>query len=205
MPLFDLTMPLTAETPVFPGDPPFSKTTLRALEQGYTHHVCHLQSTNHTGTHIDFPSHIIPHGKTSSDFPLSTFVGPGIILEYEENSTGEITLAFIKQQQPLIVNCPRVFFKTPKNPATKKPTHLTKDAAEALVQLGVKIVGVDSLSIDAMDSDHLSVHTTLLSRDVLIVEGLRLIDAPTGKGEIIIAPLHIPHMDGLPARVFMRK
>lgn len=86
----------------------------------------------------------------------------------------------------------------------KKYVYIEPDAAEALLQKGVKIVGIDYISVDCYDAEDLSVHNILLSKEVLIVEGLELKHAPIGRGEIYIMPLHIPDMDGLPARVMIK-
>ena len=68
----------------------------------------------------------------------------------------------------------------------------------------MKVVGIDYISVDRYEDEDLSTHNTLLSKDVLIVEGLELGEIPEGRYEIFIAPMNIPQMDGLPARVFAK-
>jgi len=85
-------------------------------------------------------------------------------------------------------------------------THLLPEAAEILVDAGVKLVGTDYLSIEKFHSGHHRTHLTLLSRQVIIVEGLNLSDVPAGDYELICLPLRIAGGagDGAPARVVLR-
>ncbi len=195
MPIYDLTAPITPDSQVFPGDPSFQSDKVQSLEQGDAYNLCHLHLSNHIGTHIDFPAHVIKGGKTSSDFLMASLIGPGVILECEYPSV--ITQSFIQQKKQEIIGKEIVFFKSSE--------YIETLAAETLTHLGVKIVGVDGLSIDPIEAEDLPAHHILLSDDILIVEGLNLQDVSSGEGEITIAPLNIPDMDGLPARVIMRR
>lgn len=199
---YDLTQPLDANTPIFPGDPVFKFDSLYCLECDDKYALKHLHFCNHAGTHIDFPSHVIKGGKTSSDYSVEHFIGDGVVLEHDGVSDGKISSEFINKNAALIHN-KIVFFKKPV--ASNKATYLDEAGARLLVEHKVKIVGVDSLSIDHIDSTELPAHMILLAKNILIVEGLSLVSILAGAGEIIIAPLNIPDMDGLPARVIMRR
>ncbi len=205
--LYDLTAEISAELVAFPGDPRYCTEIVSSLEEGQKFKLCHMHLGNHTGTHVDFPAHTITGGKASSDFPLEYLTGPGIIIQVpvEEKS---ITRAFVSLQP--IMASDIVFFKTAnsqkskQDPFTEEYVYIEPDAAEELLQKGVKIVGIDYISVDRYEDEDLSVHNTLLSKEILIVEGLELKSIPEGRYEIFIVPLNIPDMDGLPARVFAK-
>ena len=156
------------------------------------------------GTHIDFPAHVIKGGKTSSDFTIDKLIGSGLIIEVPDIEES-ITSKFI-EAQPILSN-DFVFFKTANSKLSKnekitdKYVYIEPAAAEELLKKGVKIVGIDYISVDKYEYEHLPVHKSLLSNDVLIVEGLELNNAPVGRCKIFIMPININEMDGLPARV----
>ncbi|HEU5280402.1 MAG TPA: cyclase family protein [Gammaproteobacteria bacterium] len=206
--IYDLTAIINTSTVVYPGDPAYRSNDVCSLKSGDAFNLSEEHFGNHTGTHIDFPAHVISGGKTSDNFGLASLIGDGIIIEVP-NEQPSITAPFIKNLS--ILKNDIVFFKTSNSaiskhqPYTEKYVYLEKDAAIALLEKGVKIVGVDYISIDHAKADDLPVHHTLLSRDVLIVEGLELANAPIGRCKIYIIPLNIQAKDGLPARVFCKK
>ncbi len=201
---YDLTAAVTSRTVVFPGDPTFVSNDISSLEDGAKFHLCHMHMGNHTGTHIDFPAHVIKDGKTSSDFNLDHLIGSGLIIEVPDNHTS-ITKDFVASQHSIQRN-DFVFFKTANSKLSKhgefsnKYVYIEPDAAEQLLKQGVRLVGIDYISVDSYDAEDLPVHHTLLSNDVLIVEGLELNNTPIGRCKIFVIPNNIPHMDGLPVR-----
>ncbi len=203
---FDLTTKITSKTVVYPGDPSFSYESISSIKNGESFELCLMSLGNHTGTHIDFPSHVQENGKTSSDYPIDQLIGAGLIIEVPENHE-VITKQFI-QDQTDIKNNDFVFFKTKNSEISKqKPfvdnyVYIEPNASEELIRKGVKIVGIDYISVDSPHADDLPVHHSLLSNDILIVESLELNGAPIGRCKIFIITNNIPDMDGLPARVF---
>lgn len=200
----DLSAKITEAITVYPGDPSYRMEKVVCLETGSPFNLCHMHLCNHVGTHIDFPAHVLSDGKTSSDYPIDHLIGSGLIIKVPDSSRS-ITRDFVAQQT--ILRSDIVFFKT-SNSKISKQTRFTEeyvyvepDAAEELLRKGVRIVGVDYISVDRYDAEDLPVHKTLLSNEVLIVEGLELENVPIGRCEIFIMPLNIPDMDGLPARV----
>ena len=199
----DLTAPITEHTVVFPGDPEYKSENVCELATS-PFKLCHLHFGNHTGTHIDFPAHVIQGGKTSSDYQINDLIGAGIIIEVPQTEKS-ITKDFVSKQPILAKDF--VFFKTANTALSKqgkfteKYVYIEPDAAEELLKKEVRIVGIDYISVDQYSAEHLPVHQSLLSNNVLIVEGLELNKAPIGRCKIFIMPLNIPNMDGLPARV----
>lgn len=206
--LYDLTAPITNKTVVFPGDPQFSSEEVSSLSAGDQFGLCHMHFGNHTGTHIDFPAHVISGGKTSSDYPIDELIGAGLIIEVPA-SAKSITKSFVASQTEITRN-DFVFFKTTNSKISKQQpfianyVYIEPSAAEALLQKGVKMVGIDYLSVDQYGAENLPVHHTLLSNNVLIVEGLELEGVPAGRCKIYIIPNNIPEMDGLPVRAFAK-
>lgn len=205
---YDLTAPITDKTVVFPGDPQFAIENISSLSSGASYNLCHMHLGNHTGTHIDFPAHVIKGAKTSSDFRIQDLIGSGLIIEVPEELKS-ITKTFINSQTAIKKN-DFVFFKTANSRLPKQGNFNSKyvfvepDAAAELLVKGIRIVGIDYISIDSYEAEDLPVHRMLLSNDVLIVEGLALNNVPMGRCKIYIIPNNIPEMDGLPVRVLAR-
>jgi arylformamidase len=204
---YDITVNISENLATFPGDPCYQAEQVNSLEEGSHFHLNKLFLGNHTGTHIDFPSHVIKDGKTSSDFPIENLIGSGLIIEVPEEASS-VTKHFIRNL-PILKN-DFVFFKTANSKISKhalfteKYVYIEPDAAEELLMKGVKIVGIDYISVDKYESEDLPVHKCLLSNDVLIVEGLELNNVPVGRCKIYIMPMKINDMDGLPARVIAK-
>ena len=205
---YDATASLVPDTSVYPGDPTLSVESICCVGGDSCFGLAKITMSNHMGTHIDFPAHVISNGKTSSDYTLNDLSGNGIIIEVSSGRSS-VTTADINVEK--ISRNSIVFFKT-KNSEVKKTGELSSsyvyiepDAAKILVELGVKIVGIDYISVDSLENETLPTHNMLLSNDVLIVENLELKGIDPGKCNIQIAPLNIPNMDGLPARVIISK
>ena len=204
---YDLSANISEELVTFPGDPQFKSEDINSLEKGSKFHLSEIHLGNHTGTHIDFPSHVVKGGKTRNDFPIESLIGHGLIVEVPNNESS-ITKGFIKKQS--ILENDFVFFKTSNSKLSKNGkftnnyVYIEPEAAEELLKTGVKIVGIDYISVDKYESEDLPVHKSLLSNDVLIIEGLELNNIPIGRCKIYIMPMKINKMDGLPARVIVK-
>jgi len=204
----DVTADITPKTVVYPGDPHFTREEIAILGKEGPFNLEKITLSNHIGTHIDFPAHVIKEGKTSSDYSLDDLILKGIVVEVSHDQK-IITAGFVEGLDLPKEGC--VFFKT-SNSWISKQTEFTEDyvsleaiAAEILVAKDVKIVGVDYMSVDASDAYELPVHKTLLSHDVLIVENLELKNIAAGDYQVYILPLKIRNMDGLPARVMLSR
>jgi len=206
---FDVTLPMTSELIVYPGDPKIKIKKLNTIEK---HGFCLQQMTlhNHMGTHIDFPGHVFKHGKTSEDYPLFYFCGKGIVIEVPAHMKS-ITKAFVESFSKQIMKNDIVLFKTSnsalyqKKKPSKQYVYFEKDAAKVLAKKHPKMIGIDYLSPDRYGDTALPIHQIFLSQNILILEGLFLRDVPEGRyREILAIPVCMPCMDGLPASVFLR-
>jgi arylformamidase len=205
--IYDLSIKITQATTVFPDDTPAKIETVMDLQQGDVATVHRFCLSSHTGTHMDFPAHMIKDGKNSDDYPIEYLMGHGCVIEIPEDQHVSAQHVEDANIQPGDI----VFFKTNNtrqhchnNPYNEHFIALEPDAGIALVKNGAKIVGIDYLSIDQYKNKQFPVHHTLLGNGVLIIENLNLENIPAGKYHFTIAPLNIATMDGLPVRVIAR-
>lgn len=204
--IYDLSIPISEHTLLFPGDPVFQSELCSSLAEGKQFDLCRIQMGNHTGTHIDFPKHVIRGGKSSSDYKIGDLIGKGLILHVPDEARS-VDAKFVESQREAIPRGAFVFFKTANSKLLKtgEPVsdyvYVEPDAAQALLHMEVRIVGIDYISVDRMEAEELPVHKILLGNGVLIVENLDLVGIHPGNYELSIAPLKIENADGLPARV----
>lgn len=195
---YDVTRVISSRTPVYPGDPAFGQEILSSVDAGECCTLSKISMSNHLGTHIDFPAHVIKNGKTRSDYTLEDLMGRCAVVEIA------LSVSVIEPQH--FASCmihagDIVFFKTRHSFEAEvyhpNYTVLSPEAAQQLKALGVKIVGMDGMSVDVADSHELSVHHLLLEADILIVENLMLKDVPAGVWYARINPLPIVGIDGV--------
>ncbi len=207
MKLYDITVPISNELPVYPGDPPIEVTRIASLENGDIARVSHLSFSTHIGTHIDPPCHFMKDGVTADRLPLDLFIGPARVVDVGEADV--IDAALLSGLD--LAGVERLLFKTRNsrfwretNEFQTEFVHLATDGAALLVERGVRVVGIDYLSIEKFNFDQPTTHWTLLGAGVLVVEGLDLSEVPPGEYELICLPLKIKDGDGGPARVVLR-
>lgn len=156
----------------------------------------------HTGTHIDSPAHFIKGGKTIDQFPLSTFNGPCIVIDASD-CTEVVTkekLASYQLEPDLIVLLKTKNSQLPPDaPFYTEFVYLSVDGARYLADQGVKLVGIDYLSIERNQPNH-PTHKALLSNDIPILEGLRLSQAQEGRCMLICLPLRFIATEAAPCR-----
>jgi arylformamidase len=208
MPIYDVTVPIRAGMPVYEGDPNVEVASWSALAKGDSSNVSFLHMGAHTGTHVDAPAHFIAEGRRIDAVSLDILIGPARLVRVPDQAT-EIDANFVAGCD--LNGIERVLFHTRNssfwNEGFRKDfTHLLPEAAELLVSSGVRLVGTDYLSIEKFHSGHRRTHLTLLSQNVIIVEGLNLSEVPAGDYELICLPLRIADGagDGAPARVVLR-
>ena len=208
MPIYDVTVPIRSGMPIYEGDPPVKIEAASSLASGDSANVSFLHFGAHTGTHVDAPAHFIEGAAKIDSLSLDILIGPVRVIHVAEDRT-EIDSEFLSSCD--LENVERIIFRTRNSGFwlsgfRKDFTHLLPEAAEMLVNRGVKLVGIDYLSIEKFHSGHHRTHIALLSRGVVIVEGLNLSDVPAGDYELICLPLKIAEGagDGAPARVVLR-
>jgi kynurenine formamidase len=197
MPYLDLSVTISDELPVYPGDPDVRiEPAAKYTSEGYNDHVVRIGT--HAGTHIDAPFHMIDHGKTLEHYPVDQFVGRGRYVRVQ----GEFDLAAV--QAAGIEAGDIVLFDTGLSQAYNEPDyfekfpHMPEDVAQYLIQQKVKMVGADTCSPDTAP---FTIHKLLLGADVLVIENLTNLRGLAGKEFTVYAlPLKL-QVDGAPARV----
>jgi arylformamidase len=204
MPIYDISVPLSAELPVYPGDPLIEIRDSLTLANGDVANVSSLNFGAHTGTHVDAPAHFIENTKKVESLALDVLIGEAEVIEVPADKR-VIDEEFVKTSST------RVLFKTRNSGLWSRDfktdfTYLDLPAAKKLIENGVKLVGIDYLSIEQFGSQEHEVHRALLSHEVIILEGLNLTDVPAGKYELICLPLRLRSNlgDGAPARAVLR-
>ncbi|HLR06482.1 MAG TPA: cyclase family protein [Pyrinomonadaceae bacterium] len=208
MPIYDITVPIHPGMPIYEGDPAVEIAAWSALRKGDSANVSFLHFGAHTGTHVDAPAHFIEGARKIDALSLDVLIGPARVVRVPDE-VAEINSDFISAAD--IGGVERVLFHTRNSNLWKEGfrkdfTHLLPEAAEILVEMGIKLVGTDYLSIEKFHSGHHRTHLALLSHSVVIVEGLNLNAVPAGDYELICLPLKIADGagDGAPARVVLR-
>lgn len=206
MKLFDVTRPIHEGMVVYEGDPRVVVRRVASVAAGACANVSELSLGSHTGTHVDPPLHF-RDGATGVDaLPLDILIGPARV--YALEGCGPIGTADLCRID--LAACPRILFKTglsgPNAPDPRQATSagVTAEAAWALLEAGVRLVGLDSASVDPPGAIGFPAHRTLLEAGVIVVEGLDLSTVPPGAYELLCLPLKLLGGDGAPARVVLR-
>ena len=203
--LYDVTYPISADLPVWPGDPKPRLEPSRFVDGETVVHTTRLSLGNHTGTHVDAPFHTREDGATLDQIPLERWIGPARVVAFEAATIRAEELADVDLE-----GVDKVLFKTRCSGKLRDPEfdpeYVALDASGAryLVDRGVGLVGIDYLSIETYASEDLVVHNTLLGAGVLVIEGLDLSRVPPGDYELLCFPLLLAKGDGAPARVALR-
>ena len=202
----DVSVPLKTGMPTFPGNPDFELHAVKRIAEGGSSNVSRLVLGTHTGTHVDAPRHFFDNAATVDALALDLLIGRTRVVEIAKR--GGITrddLAAANLREDL-----RVLLKTPNSAFWNEPafrqdfTYLEESAASYLVEQGVKVIGIDYLSVEQFKKPGAPAHRALLSRNAIIIEGLNLSDAAPGMYEMYCLPLPVTGGDGAPARVVLR-
>jgi len=197
MKIYDVTHPISASMLSFPGvSPPSFVQEDRGL-----YLVSDLHLSSHCGTHIDAPFHYLKHGATIDQMPLEPVVGPCQVIDLSANGS-EIRRPDLQEE---IGDQERVLLKTAFSKAAgfyAEFPHLSRDAAELLVERHTSCVGIDSPSIEAFKCDG-SVHRLLLGNNCIVLEMLDLSRVREGNYWMAALPLPLVGVDGSPARTIL--
>jgi arylformamidase len=204
MKIYDVTRPVSPAMPVWPGDPPVSLKMVKRIEDGAKDNLSHLASSVHIGTHVDAPLHFIAGGDDISSLSLDVLTGPATVValpEADAITAGDLARLNLPHEVK------RLLFKTrngtlPTTEFSKDFVALTLDAAQWIVEHGVRLVGMDYMSVEHFGGDG-SVHRALLGAGVVAVEGLDLRDVPPGDYTLYCLPMKLVGSEGAPARVIL--
>jgi arylformamidase len=206
---YDVSVSLRHGGLVYPGNPTIAITPQQAISQGAGANVSRLDFGSHTGTHVDAPKHFFDDGAGVDTLPLDLLIGQARLLAFSDAvmSIGEAELAphdLTGVTRLLLRTRNSAWLASGSTEFHKDYTYVAPDGAEYLASAGVKLVGVDYLSVEQFHSGHHRTHRTLLGRGIVIVEGLALAEPPAGEYELICLPLRLEGLDGAPARAVLR-
>lgn len=211
MEIYDVSVPLSHATPTYPSDPGIKIEDWLALAKGDSANVSLLHFGLHSGTHVDAPAHFIAGGAKVSSLPLDSLIGEAQVVEAPDDlaviGAGLVAAKCVRGSQRILFKTRNsAFWNNPQQGFRTDYTYIHPDAARLLVELGVKLVGIDYLSVEQFGSEKFETHIALLANDVVILEGLDLRAVPAGHYELFCLPLKIEEGsgDGAPARVILR-
>lgn len=208
MKIHDISLTVTPNLPVWPGDRPIELERVSKMEEGAHNNVSQMALSVHVGTHVDAPYHFIADGKTIEQLKLEVLVGPAQLVELPEEC--ELISAADLQQAGIAEGMQRVLLKTrnsrfwnqPGLPFQREFTSLAPDGAAYLVERGVRLIGIDYFSI-APFNDSVPTHRELLGAEVVVLEGVNLSQVPAGRYQLYCLPLKLGGSDGAPARAIL--
>ena len=203
----DVSVPLAPGLPTYPGNPAFELHPVKRIAEGASSNVSRLVMGSHSGTHVDAPKHFFDDGAGVDALPLPLLLGRTRVVEItRRGGIGPDDLAQAGLREDL-----RVLLKTSNSALWNGEefrndyTHLTEDGARYLVDQGVKVVGIDYLSVEQFKKPGAPAHRALLSQGIVIIEGLNLGEAEPGMYEMYCLPLRVAGADGAPARVILKR
>ncbi len=201
--LIDISLPLMAGMPVYPGT---AETIITKVPSGSGSSVLsEISFTSHAGTHIDAPSHSLTDSKNIDDLDLGIFYGPCRVLDLTDCATSITTNDLASHD---IQRGERVLFKTTNSLRGFSRfyddyVYLEGQTANYLAELGTKLVGIDALSIKKRGLKDNTAHTALLTKDIPILEGLDLSKVDAGIYTLCAFPLAFRGLDGSPTRAVL--
>ncbi len=207
MKIFDLTHGITHGMGVFPGDPECVVESAHSYENGYF--VSRISMGTHTGTHVDAPAHKIKGARSLTDLGLEAFIAPNTAAIDCRGRQGEMDAAFIESCENELKGCDGAVFVSGWSKKWGTPEFFegfpgfSEDAAAALKRLGIRLVGVETPSVNCVR--HESVHAALLREEIVVAEALRVPENLFGRFELYAAPLKLVGRDGSPVRAFALK
>lgn len=209
MTIYDITLTITPALPVWPGDPPVRLTQPSHLERGDICTITRLDMGAHTGTHLDAPAHFIRGGATAESLSLDVLIGPALVVD--ARGRGHVTANVLETlvippgvQRLLLHTDNSAIWQRGEMAFVEQFTAITADGAQWLVDHGIRLVGIDYLSVGSFD-DGIPTHQILLDAGVIAVEGLNLSAIEPGDYQLICLPIKLGGSDGAPCRAVLIK
>ena len=207
MKIFDVSVPISKDMVVYPGDPPVKIERRQIIAKNDSKfNLTRYSFGSHSGTHVDPPFHCIEDGITADKLPLELLIGRARVVEITAPAIDDVALAEIDLTEDV-----RLLFKTRNSylwgqkKFVEEFVYITPSAARTLVNNGIKVVGIDYLSVEKFGAAEPETHLILLGGGVVIIEGLDLREVEPGDYEMICLPLRVKDGDGAPARVVLRQ
>ena len=203
--LWDISPPVDAGSPVFPGDTPYRQQWAATLGPGCPVNVSAITLSPHVGAHADAPLHYAPDGHAVGALALEPFLGRCRVI----HAIGCGPLIEWRHLQHALADLPprvlvRTYAKVPLDRFDEALTGYAPETVERLADAGVRLIGIDSASIDPAASKALPSHQVIRRRDLRVLENLLLDAVPEGDYELIALPLKLTTADASPVRAILR-
>ena len=213
MRVIDISVPLKSLKDgmhIYPGDAPYFASTERSIHKDGVR-LSRLELGSHSGTHLVTPAHLIDGGAETETVPLEMLVGRAWVADLTDLSPGSgITLENLEEAMPQEGQVERLILKTQNSALWTRDyfqpryVFLTPEAAEWLMEKGVRTVGIDYLSVEKFGGDDPVAHRAILSAGGVILAGLDLTNVEAGKEyTLAFLPLKAAGLDGAPARAVL--
>jgi arylformamidase len=201
----DVTVPLAPGIPTYPGNPPFELEAVKRIANGDSSNVSRMVIGTHTGTHVDAPVHFLPDGDGAEKLPLAPMIGEAHVVD-ATSLTADIDDAALRALDLPPAGTERLLFKTRNSQMWAEPAfrrgflRFVGSGAATLLERGVRLVGIDYLSIGDGDA-----HRAFLGAGVIALEGLDLREVEPGRWHLTCLPLRLVGSDGAPARAILTR
>ena len=202
--IYDISPLISEKLAVWPGDTPLERQLICDMKRGERQNLSTLRGTVHLGAHADAPSHFGVDGASIAEQPLEIYMGRCRLLRVDA-AKGETLQPDIL---PAALDAERLLFATCTYP---DPSRFSEDFAAlspeliaACKELRVRLVGIDTPSVDLYCSEENAAHAACFEHDIAILEGLRLAEAPAGLYELIALPLRLAGFEASPVRAVLR-
>ena len=203
----DVTVPIRVGMVTWPGSATLQIERRRAIERGDSANVSNICMEVHTGTHMDAPLHFLDSHKSIDQMPFDAAIGPARVIEIRD--TESIKPEELKQYN--IQRGERILFKTQNSQTCWRTdtfvenfVYITKEAARLLADAGVRLIGIDYLSVGGFKQDLVETHRTLLGAEIWLIEGLDLSGVSAGNYDLICLPLKLVQAEASPVRAVLR-
>jgi arylformamidase len=203
--IHDISRAVREGTAVWPGDTPFSRQWVMRIDQGHSCNVSTVTHSVHCGTHADAPYHFDEQGIPIDQVDLSKYVGPCLVMTAKSRDClrpADLSGLDLRAVERLLVRGPD---RLRDDQWKDDFFYCSVDAARAVAHSGLKLLGLDSPSMDFMSSKELEAHKTLVSGGVAILESLDLSGVADGRYELIALPLKMTGGDGSLVRAVLRE
>jgi arylformamidase len=206
--IYDISLPITQDMPVWPGDPPVQLEQVSSMDAGDHDNISRLACSVHTGTHVDAPHHFLNDHRTIDSLPLDVLIGSAQVLQISDEVS--LITSGILEKAGISSGTSRLLLKTRNSHLWEQGDKeffkdfvgVSLDGADWLVRAGIKLVGIDYLSI-APYNQSIPTHQALLKPGIVILEGLDLHAVPPGVYDLVCLPLNLVGSDGAPARTIL--
>ncbi|MDR5793828.1 MULTISPECIES: arylformamidase [Caballeronia] len=205
MTLLDISPPINPATPVWPGDTPVGIERVWRMEAGSPVNVARLTLSPHTGSHADAPLHYDEHGAPIGEVALDTYIGACRVV----HCIGASPLVTPAHVAAHLADCPprvllRTYTNAPLDAWDSAFAAVAPETIDLLAEKGVKLIGIDTPSLDPQDSKTMDAHKRIRAHGMAILEGLVLDAAAPGDFELIALPLKFSTLDASPVRAVLR-